>query len=882
MIELKNVCKIYKDKKNKKIIALDNINLKLPDKGLVFIIGKSGNGKTTLLNNIGLLDNPTSGEIYIDNKKLNDLKNTEYDKYRNRCIGFIFQEYNLLSDLNVEQNIKLSLDLQNEKFIRNRVNKVLEDLDLSGLNKRKIKELSTGQKQRVAIARALIKNPRVILADEPTGALDEENSINFLSILKDISKDRLVIVVTHELQYLKEYSDRTIEIKKGKIIQDNIYNNDNYLLNKNVNLENNLKQKNKFSLKNIVKLGFLFLKKNKIKLTLSILLTAFSISCFSILSSINYDDLDNLLINAYKSESNNIIVNKSVTYGESIKNPNMQYKDIEYLNDNFSNNTFEPIYNITAMMFYFNKNIDYTNDYYHIDIDNFNYMVYDKEFMEQFNFKIVGKTPEKIDEVLITDYIFDFYKFMNYGDESFVDIEDYDDIINKTIIIENEKYKIVGIIDTNFNYEKYEILKDRKKSGLSNNEFKTLKNQYEINQVVGLHDYLFITREAFDSYLNSETTGKFFDSVFDIKSIENLNKSQQKRINNNFETISNDKLYWIGEKKDFLEGNEIFVPINFLIPYDEELGSLDSFKSNILNKSYDLIEEYTKTNHPKNLSSESYKSYIIHNKENEYEPEKKYEYFEEQAKLYLINNLYKDYFNLKLLNNNYSLNYSGIYEAKDLKIIGYYESNKTDDIFISKELYQEYIENNNTDIKYVMTKLTKNKNYDKKLFTFKTIEDRNDFQYVETNENLFLLNYIGGIFDYTIDKLIIIGSILLVFAIFVLANFVYSNVITRKKDIGILKSLGMKNKDIIFIYLVENLFIGLFSFFISLLTSISIVNYLNKSTKEKFLIDINFLFYDHKNILQLLFIIFITIFVIVVIPSIIITNKKPKYLLKEV
>lgn len=184
MIKLENVTKTYKMSKDNNVYALNNVSLNLPNKGLVFITGVSGSGKSTLLNVLGLLDKPNSGDIYIEGKNTKSFKTKQIDYYRNTYVGFIFQEYNLLSNLNVSKNVELALNLQHKKKAKVEVKEVLERVGLNGLEKRKINELSGGQKQRVAIARAIIKNPHIILADEPTGNLDTENSKQIFSLLK--------------------------------------------------------------------------------------------------------------------------------------------------------------------------------------------------------------------------------------------------------------------------------------------------------------------------------------------------------------------------------------------------------------------------------------------------------------------------------------------------------------------------------------------------------------------------------------------------------------------------------------------------------------------------------------------------------------------------
>lgn len=221
MLKLNNVSKTYLSKGKQKVDALKDVNLEIKDSGLVFILGKSGSGKSTLLNILGGIDGATSGEIFVDGHSFADFKQTDYDNYRNRYVGFVFQEFNLLSDFDVAGNVALALKLSGEKNISDKVTSALQSVGLSAdYLTRKTDELSGGEKQRVAIARAIVKDSKLILADEPTGNLDSGTGESIWNILKDLSKTKLVIVVTHDRESAEKYGDRIIEIADGRIISD--------------------------------------------------------------------------------------------------------------------------------------------------------------------------------------------------------------------------------------------------------------------------------------------------------------------------------------------------------------------------------------------------------------------------------------------------------------------------------------------------------------------------------------------------------------------------------------------------------------------------------------------------------------------------------------
>lgn len=220
MLEVKDLKKVYKTKKGVSVEALNGVSLKFPDTGMIFLLGKSGSGKSTLLNLLGGLDKYDGGEILIKGVSSKDFRQSHFDSYRNTYVGFIFQEYNVLEEFSVGANIALAIELQGRKAEDEEINKILKQVDLAGFGDRKPNELSGGQKQRVAIARALVKNPQIIMADEPTGALDSNTGRQVLDTLKKLSEDKLVIVVSHDREFAEYYGDRIIELADGEVIND--------------------------------------------------------------------------------------------------------------------------------------------------------------------------------------------------------------------------------------------------------------------------------------------------------------------------------------------------------------------------------------------------------------------------------------------------------------------------------------------------------------------------------------------------------------------------------------------------------------------------------------------------------------------------------------
>ena len=221
MLEIKNISKSYVTGTFTQK-ALDNFSLKFRREEFVSILGQSGSGKTTLLNIIGGLDKYDEGDLIINDKSTKSFKEKDWDAYRNNCIGFIFQNYNLITHISILENIEMGMTLSGVGSKEKR-EKALEALRKVGLEEhahKKPNQLSGGQMQRVAIARALATDPDIILADEPTGALDSKTSQQIMKLIKEISKDKLVIMVTHNRQLAEEYSTRIVELKDGKLISD--------------------------------------------------------------------------------------------------------------------------------------------------------------------------------------------------------------------------------------------------------------------------------------------------------------------------------------------------------------------------------------------------------------------------------------------------------------------------------------------------------------------------------------------------------------------------------------------------------------------------------------------------------------------------------------
>ena len=389
MLNLKNITKIYKTSSFEQK-ALDDVSISFRNNEFVFILGESGSGKTTLLNIIGGLDNSYEGDLIINGKSTKNFKNEDFDSYRNNLLGLVFQNYNLINHLSVLENVELPLKLANVDYKKRKELALLslKKVNLENHIYKKPNELSGGERQRVAIARAIVNNPKIITLDEPTGALDSKTSIEIMELIKEISKDKLVIMVTHNKELSKKYASRIIELKDGKIIKDT----NNY--NSNEKEEILLNKKTKMKFMDALKLSLSNIKTKKGRTILTSLASSIGIIGIALVLSlsngfnkqikkyeqkifstmpivINKEALnltldDNKKLNTYqninyviprKSDSDDIIkynnisndylnyiekINKDYTYGINyVKNPNINfiYKDKNdklFLTDNNS------------------------------------------------------------------------------------------------------------------------------------------------------------------------------------------------------------------------------------------------------------------------------------------------------------------------------------------------------------------------------------------------------------------------------------------------------------------------------------------------------------------------------------------------------------------
>ncbi|MBP5092048.1 MAG: ABC transporter ATP-binding protein [Bacilli bacterium] len=494
MINVLGLTKIYhsNDDDSPDIKALDHVSFGLKDKGMVFVLGESGSGKSTLLNLLGGLDNIDSGDIVVNGVSLSSLKGRSLDSFRNGCVGFVFQEFNLLENKTVKDNVSLALNLQCKRN-KKAVDEVLSKVSMAALSKRKASTLSGGEKQRVAIARALVKEPTLLLCDEPTGALDSDTGAKILELLKEISSTKLVVVVSHDESFAEKYGDRIIKIEDGKIISDT----DPI---KTRAQEGSLTiAKSRMGLKDVISLAAHSFKAKISRLAMTVVLSAVSFAAFGIASAysswdadeaaldsiIGYEEHRSVAITCYDDEGPAFISKRRIealkreferkVFIKECMGVDVYGNEVEYLSDVDKGQT--------------NANLppsdSGSNNFYLGDI--FGYMHFSQDEIYQSGFTLRGRLPEKDDEIVIPTY------YMNR-----LGLRTYSDVKARLDIGEllGRNYRIVGELFTNFNSNLYAVSErkpiDKQNERLLDCVYDELRNSFSGNIIVNdsLSEYL--------------------------------------------------------------------------------------------------------------------------------------------------------------------------------------------------------------------------------------------------------------------------------------------------------------------------------------------------------------------------------------------------------
>ena len=538
MLNLKNITKIYKTSSFEQK-ALDDVSISFRNNEFVFILGESGSGKTTLLNIIGGLDNSYEGDLIINGKSTKNFKNEDFDSYRNNLLGLVFQNYNLINHLSVLENVELPLKLANEDYKKRKELALLslKKVNLENHIYKKPNELSGGERQRVAIARAIVNNPKIITLDEPTGALDSKTSIEIMELIKEISKDKLVIMVTHNKELSKKYASRIIELKDGKIIKDT----NNYNSNEKEEILLNIKTKMKFM--DALKLSLSNIKTKKGRTILTSL--ASSIGIIGIALVLSLSNGFNKQIKKYEQKifsTMPIVINKEALNLTLDDNKKLNtYQNINYVIPRKSDSDDIIKYNNISNDYlnYIEKiNKDYTYGINYVKNPNINFIYKDKNnklFLTDnstLNIKCIPKTSNNNNFI---DIYYDILKgrLPNSKNEIVLEVDSYNKVDSNLLellgIDFSSNVNFDEIINSNINIVFNDDLYVRNNSYWSKsiNLDKLYDKSYPL-KVVGI----IRMKNIYPSIITSSSilyTTDFINYLLDINSSSNIIKDQEKK-----------------------------------------------------------------------------------------------------------------------------------------------------------------------------------------------------------------------------------------------------------------------------------------------------------------------------------------------------------------
>lgn len=962
MLCCKNLCKIYKLSDSNQIEALKNINLSFSKTGLIFLLGKSGSGKSTLLNILSGTDSPSSGEVFYKNIKLSLDKKGEISNYLSKEISIVYQEGNLIDELTVKDNILLANSDKNPADF----NYFLEKVDLKGYGNYLVKTLSGGEKQRVAIARALYKKSKIIFLDEPTGSLDEENSIKVFNLLKDLSKEFLIVTVSHDEEFAESYGDRIIKLQDGKIIKDITKQNiENVRIESNSSSDNIIK---KTRLRNILSLFKSLLKNKPVILSITILLTGISLGLFGSTISISNLDRNQLFSNSIDNHFFNSLVFYKNVDGTQIGSLNE--KDIKVLNE-LGIVGKEVIYKSESGDSFDlssgNANLTTIPNFYR---NYLNGLIYEPVDIIENNlgFSLVGKYPEKDNEIALTSYSLEVAKYINTsyvkdGEAFYLNNNvSYVDLINSQFRIGSRLFTLTGIIDLNIDFYsedfKYgEFLKT------ADNFDTSLASDFENEFINNYPTFGFVSKDYYENLLNKKTTklsttkneisisrdNKQYDVLHSIDDISSQDLKYLKNYNSlddNAVIIGLGDLYSlvINQINNF-EENTSNINKSDMFDYDYQLVQDEDGKYNVTTSliTFDneieylkstnnqMVFDYAHNNYPKNNTLFEELLRQFYKKDIEEEPNKEdlkgylyYLFIKDPHGFYLekyveLNEDFKSQY--EIFENFYTNDeYKNIFDGYNLSYFSqasvvekYYKNFDAIDILINI-IGPNYNRNETKTVVGFVSSINNNSLVVKDDY-FKVLKEinggGNNYMYVTTFNNIgelnidSFLNYYCEKHDnneviynlyscYMIDARFLYEShtswvtlfagltiALGIFSLLLTYNYISILIKTKHRDLGILKSLGYKNKDIYTIFAFDAAFIELIAFGFGSIFSYFFVMLYNKAMMD--LYNVVFMIYTFSGIECLyLFIFGITAgLVATLIPIVKLRNSKTIDLLRK-
>lgn len=793
-MKLTNISKLFYIDNQPTKKALIDISLSFPSWGNIFIVGKSGSGKTTLLNMIGGIDQPTSGSILFGGQEITTFSSQELNAYRNDAIGFVFQDYNLIDTLNILQNLSVSLSLKSS-VDSNLISETLSQVGLKGFESRMPSTLSGGERQRVAIARALLKKPKILLADEPTGALDTDTSKDIFKLLKKLSREILVITVSHDRESAISFADRVIEIKDGSIIFDSSPEN---------HQESILPPFQSPKLKIIPSflLGMKNIRKLSVRLALTLLIAMSLLLVLSLSDSASsYDRSTQILESLSSSTSPWILINQR-------RKTNHPEDELLLMNDSmlinfqnkYSGNSFYPVHlgferSIQDLLF---DNVEFYDLYPGLFSGA---MVITDSMLSKLKLTLIaGELPTEDHHIVITKRIYEhFVEFGLKVVDSRIAIDSYDDIIGLNIdFVSLGNLIITGIIDTEFNIEKYEVLFD------GSNISPLLREilSHELAAVNGsIHEMVFIS-PALSSQINSRLNT---DYVFPAQYVDSVELSSELSVNPNsiakIQSVDYEDLdvLWINGHSE-LSNDTILLNYDYVRSFINIVTLL--FRSDQLIESF-VSHHYTEIQVQfENEQTITYQEYIKTSESNIYHPNRDFEYFFNRAFIDELVEIFNP------ANEFATLSFSKNQTTYDLEIAGVFKSKEPihfDTVIVSSSRYESLIESEHIYPYHSMITLLGTEIASNQSLIHDLMNLTGQVYLVGRNDIFSNVSFLGSLFEGVSHVLTFVTIGIGVLTLLILFTFIYSSIQHHQKDIGILRSMGAGFKHIYAWFTAESL-----------------------------------------------------------------------------
>ncbi len=908
MLQTKELLKVYKPRNGVAVTALDRVSITFPETGMIFLLGKSGSGKSTLLNLLGGLDSYSGGEIIIKGVSSKNFRQKHFDSYRNTYVGFIFQEYNVLDEFSVGANIGLAIELQGRRATDGEINAILAEVDLEGYAARKPNELSGGQKQRVAIARALVKKPEIIMADEPTGALDSSTGRQVLQTLKKLSKNRLVIVVSHDREFAETYGDRIIELEDGRVVSDveraavptesigivfsgnkveiptsyRLSEEDRLSINEYIdkvksgkvtlNITENFdlaagfaptdiskisKQdgsafrliKSKLPFKNAFKMGVGALGYKKLRLVLTVLLSCISFAFFGLADTFaSFTDKECRTNTLYDNGYNYISVSKMkyLGAGENAGWQNEGFKISKSDLEAVKNNTgvkMQGVYMPSGLSLDFSRNcnpeVRLTDTEYNIFSKSFNGIAeISEEKLKDLNLKLLaGRLPDGSgNEIAVSEYVLELFKLTYYADGTYYETLDgqqkpnyfsvleAEHLVSKFLEINGKSYEITAVIDTGFDLERYlpltkyyEQTTDAEK--LAND---TLKEEFDTACYYSFARVMMVGEGYIDTLLGEKrNSSKMTDGELRLNSSDNnISTDNLTR----FEDIDPNGVLWVNGEQETLGEREIIVTTDILtfVGFDKPQNTKEA------------IERLK--------SSQPVTAFI--------------KYFLKDPELHSNND--------------------GTDTFDKFTIVGIIEptSSLYGSVICHDYLFLELVEPGENIYDFAVGAMPKKRSEIRRLVNY-CYQDNSKVQLWIRNSATWNLDNVSTTLDTYAIYFLYIGIGLAFFAAIMLANFISTSISHKGEEIGILRAIGARGKDVFTIFFNESAFIAAVNFIISAVIVGMATAVLNTVLRDKFGLLITVLSFSVRQIILLLLISSVVAFLASYFPVKRVASMKP-------